>query len=136
MDVIEMITLARWSLAAGGILLLMQTLFGLFAFAVLGLDFSLWRDITTALSLTLSFPIYLLAFRSLRVATVFLWIFFVAQWANTCLISQPPTIVNPFEWFHGDTLFIAIALIQCGYLLLSKTLGEGHPIALGDAFKK
>lgn len=135
MDAIEMITFARWALVVGGTGLLLQTLFGL-AVVALAFNFDYWRDITTAFAITLSFPIYLLAFRSLRIATALLWLFFLAQWANTCLISQPPRIGSPFDWFHGDTLFIAIALVQCGYLLLSKTLGKGRPITLRDAFKK
>lgn len=126
--------LARWVLITGGVILLIQTLFGLLA--ILGLGFDSVREITTALCLTLAFPIYLLGFKSLRVAIVFLWLFFFAQWINECLISQPRTIRSPFDWPHGDTLFAAIVLAHIGYHSLLKALEKRQPVRLSDAFKR
>jgi hypothetical protein len=135
MGVIKMtqsIKFARWSLGVGGFVLLMQTLFGLVA--ILGLGFDSIRDITTALCLTLAFPSYLVGLKSLRISTILLWLFFVAQWANACLLSRPPELGSPFDWPHGDTLFAAIILVQCGYWLASKTLGKEKPLQLSDVF--
>jgi hypothetical protein len=111
----------------------MHTIFGLFA--ILGLGFDSVEDVTTALSLTLPFPIYLLGLKSLRLATVLLWLFFAAQWANRCLIGHP-VFINPFDSPFGGTLFFAIALVQVGYLLLSKALDKRKLVRLSEAFTK
>lgn len=110
----------------------MQTLFGIVA--ILGLGFDSIRDITTALCLTLAFPIYLVGLKSLRASTIFLWLFFVAQWINACLLSHPPVLGSPFDWPHGDTLFVAIILVQGGYWLASKALDKEKPLQLSDVF--
>ncbi len=109
-------------LLAGGVLLL-QTSFGVIAISMFGFDSV--SEVATALCLTLAFPIYLIALKSLRVATGLLWAFFLAQWLNECLISQPPHVVNALDWPHGDTLLAAIVLVQVGYLLLSRISNAG-----------
>lgn len=92
------------------------------AILIFGFD-SIW-EVTTALCLTLSFPIYLIGLKSLRIATLLLWVFFFLQWINECVISNPPDLANPFDWWRGDTLFAAIAFVQVGYLILARTSKE------------
>ena len=116
-------------LFAGG-LLLVQSLFGVFAILPFGFDSVL--EVTTALCLTLAFPLYLIGLKSLRVATWVLWGFFLAQWGNECLISRPPVLVSPLDWPHGVTLLAAIALVQVGYLMLSRTSISGRAVSLRD----
>jgi hypothetical protein len=124
--------LAPWLLQTGGVILLLQSLFGMVAIVIF--DFSSIRDVTTALCLTLAFPIYLIGLKSLRVATWLLWVFFVLQWLRTCFFSQPPVLVSPFDWWHGDTLFASIVLVQVGYLILSRVSKKGVAINLYNSF--
>ena len=126
------IKFARWSLGVGGSVLFVQTLFGLIS--ILGLGFGSVRDVTTALCLTLAFPIYLMGLKSLRASTIFLWLFFVAQWVNACLLSHPPVLGSPFDWPHGITLFAVIVLVQCGYWLASKNLDKDKFLKMSDVF--
>jgi hypothetical protein len=116
--------LQRGLIVAGGVILLLQSLFG--AIAILIFDFSTVLDWTTALSLTLAFPLFLIGFISLRAATASLWIFFIAQWIDRCFISVPPQLASPFDWWHGDTLFAGILFVQIGYLAhLRSSSGTG-----------
>jgi len=120
-------------LLLGGVILLFQTLFGGFASMIFG--FRSVIDWTFALGLTLAFPVYLIGLISLRASTLCLWGFFLFQWANQCfLTTAEPTFVNPFDWWHGDTLFIAIVLVSVGYLLLSRTSAKGRSVTLLDMF--
>jgi hypothetical protein len=123
---------ARCLLLIAGLFLLLETLFGLIASLIL--DTHSIRDIVTALCLTLGFPIYLLGLRSIRMATIALWVFFVAQWVNGCLLSIPPALYSPFDWWHGDVLVASIVLVQVGYLLLLRGRQHGKSLALRDAF--
>ena len=116
-------------LFAGGLLLL-QSLFGVFAILMFGFDSLL--EWTTALCLTLAFPLYLIGLKSLRVASRVLWAFFLAQWINECFIGQPPSLVNPLDWPHGDTLLAAIVLVQLGYWMLARTSTRRRGVALRE----
>jgi hypothetical protein len=132
MDVIHKILRGGLLLLGGGILLV-QTLFGAFANMFNGFDSV--TDWTFALGLTLAFPVYLIGLISLRAATWCLWAFFVFQWANQCfLTAAKPSLVNPFDWWHGDTLFAGIVLVNAGYLLLSRTSEKGRSVRLADVF--
>ncbi len=85
MNVTEMT--AKGLLLFAGVLLLLQSLFGVFA--ILPFDFDSVLEVTTALCLTLAFPLYLIGLKSLRVAAWALSAFFFAKWFNECLISPP-----------------------------------------------
>ncbi|MGO8791942.1 MAG: hypothetical protein ACLQVL_31765 [Terriglobia bacterium] len=84
----------------------MQSLFG--CFAVLGVGFDTLQDDLLDLSLTMAFPIFLVALWSRRIALVGIWLFFVAQWLDTCSVGSPPTLISPFSDWHGTTLFIGV----------------------------
>lgn len=131
MPVISMITTARCLLVIGGGILLLQSLGGLFAVLMFGFDSIL--EVTTALCLTLAFPIYLVGFRSLRYATWLLWTYFALQWLNACFISSPPQLLNPFEP-HGAILFVSIAFVQMGYLIISRVSDRRIASNLCDLF--
>jgi len=93
-----------------GIIFLAETVFG--CIAVLGIGFDSMQDILLDLSLTMAFPIFLISFLNRAVALAALWIFFVAQWIDMCLISRPPTLLNPLDGFHGDALLVGIVLFS------------------------
>jgi hypothetical protein len=117
-------------LLVGGGILLLHTLFGMVASLILGFDSIL--AVMTFLSLTLAFPIYLIGIKSLRTATWLLWAFFAFQWLNECLLGNPPRLVNPFDWWRGDTLFASIVFVHVGYLLLYMVSKKGAAINLRD----
>lgn len=120
-------------LLLGGLILLIQTLFGIFASMLSSFDSGV--DWTFALGLMLAFPVYLIGLISLRTSTWCLWVFFAIQWANQCLLTaEKPTLVNPFDWWHGDTLFTAIVLVSVGYVMLSRLSARGRSVRLADLF--
>ncbi|HYM41934.1 MAG TPA: hypothetical protein VET46_04105 [Steroidobacteraceae bacterium] len=130
MDAINKI-LCAGLLLVGGSILLLQTLFGLFVSLIF--DFYTVAGWMFALGLTLAFPVYLLGLMSLRVATWCLWGFFAFQWANQCfLTAEKPTLVNPFDWWHGDALFAAIVMVNVAYVVLSRTSARGRSVRLGE----
>lgn len=109
------ITFATLLLVTGGALLALETLFGLVA--MLGIGLGTFRDVFVVLCLTLSFPIFLISIRSLRLAVWALWIFFIVQWADECSLGVAPHFISPFDWWHGDVLFLAIVLVQIAYII-------------------
>jgi hypothetical protein len=117
-------------LIAAGVLLFLQSVFGLIA--MLGIGLSTLREVVLVLCLTMAFPIYLSAIISLRTATICLWLFFIAQWVDECLIDSPH-FVTPFDWWHGDMLFVAILFVQCTYLALRRC-GENKKVGLFNVF--
>jgi len=102
-----------------GILLLLESVFG--CYAVLGVGFSTVRDIITDLCLTLAFPIYLLGLLSRRAATVCLWLFFMVQWINMCLLGRPPQLVSPIDGAHDVVLLLGIVLFT-----IADVASHGH----------
>jgi hypothetical protein len=110
---------ARVFVLFGGGVLFLRTLCGMVA--ILAFGFGSAPETTTALSLTLAFPIYLIGLKSLRTATCVLWVFFVAQWIVECFISHPLTIVSPLGWWQADTLFVSIVLVHLGHRMLART---------------
>jgi hypothetical protein len=127
----RLITLAPIALMVSGVFLLAQTLFGMLA--MLGLDLTKFQDVFLVLCLTMAFPIYLLAIKSLRIV-VGLWVFFLVQWADMCMISSPPHFGNPLYWWRGDVLFIAIVLAQLSYIA-QRLSGKEKNMRLSDAFQ-
>jgi hypothetical protein len=77
---------------------------------VLGVGFDTLQDVLLDLSLTMAFPIFLVARWSRRIALVGIWIFFVAQWLDTCSVGVPPRLISPISDWHGTTLFVGIIL--------------------------
>jgi hypothetical protein len=108
-------TIALTCLILAGMVFLIETLFG--CFAVLGIGFDSLRDISTDLSLTIAFPIFLIRFLSQRLALVCLWRFFVLQWLDFSSLGQPPKLVNPLDWWHGLTLFVGIVLFTASTVM-------------------
>ena len=115
----------------GGMGLLIQTLFGCIAILMFGFDSV--ADWLMAASLTMAFPLYLIGFGSLRVATWVLWAFFLGQWINECFIGSPQ-LVNPFDWWHGDALFASIVLVNIGYILLARKSQLRKAVRFGYLF--
>jgi hypothetical protein len=95
---------------SAGIIFLAETVFG--CIAVLGIGFDSLQDIMLDLSLTMAFPLFLISFLNRAVALAALWIFFVAQWIDMCLVSRPPTLLNPLDGWHGSTLLVGIVLFS------------------------
>jgi hypothetical protein len=108
---------AQVFLLVAGILLLLETMLG--CVYVLGIGFDSARDIGLDLCLTIAFPIYLLGFRSLRGASVGLWIFFVLQSAYISLNAKSVRLVNPLGWAHGDLLLSAAVLVSAATGMLN-----------------
>jgi hypothetical protein len=105
---------ARVCMVLAGIIFLGETLFG--CFAVLGLGLGTAQDIILGLCLTMSFPIFLISFRSRIIALVALWIFFIGQWIDMDLLSRPP-LLNPLNDWHSNMLFTGIALFTIACIL-------------------
>jgi hypothetical protein len=101
-------TIASTCMILAGLVFLVETLFG--CIAILPMGFGSLRDISTALALTMAFPIFLIRYLSQRLALLCLWLFFVLQWLDFSSLGQPPKLVNPFDWWHGLTLFLGIVL--------------------------
>jgi hypothetical protein len=108
-------TIAWACMILAGLVFLVETLFG--CIAVLGIGFDSLRDISTDLALTMAFPIFLIRFLSQRLALVCLWFFFVLQWLDFSSLGQPPKLVNPFDWWHGLTLFVGIVLFTASTVM-------------------
>jgi hypothetical protein len=100
--------IARILLGLACVIFLAETVFG--CIAILGIGFSTFQDILLDLSLTMAFPIFLITIVSRRIATFCLWIFFVAQWSEMCLISHPPTLISPLDGVHSVALLLGIVL--------------------------
>jgi hypothetical protein len=115
--------IARGCYGLAAIIFLAETLFG--CVAVLGIGFDSMQDILLDLSLTMAFPIFLVSFLNKTVALVGLWIFFLAQWIDMCLISRPPTLLNPFDGFHGSALVVGIILFSIAFIVRRKILISG-----------
>ena len=111
---------------AGGSLLALESAFGVIA--MLGIGFDKFQGIVTVLCLTLAFPIFLLSIRSLRIALCSLWVFFIVQWANACLLGTHPELISPFDWWHGDVLFLAILLVQIAYIVYPLNMRGIRPL--------
>ena len=126
--------IARGLLLLGGCGLLLESLFGILVISIY--VYRTILDVTTALCVTLAFPLYLVGLKSLRVATWFLWIYFIAQWGNECLLGVPPQLVSPFDWPHGILLFASIASVQIGYLILSHGSRKGTAVNLYNSFAR
>jgi hypothetical protein len=73
----------------------------------MGIGFDTVQDVLLDLSLTLAFPIFLVVFWSSKTALVLSWVFFVAQWIETCSVGAPPRLISPFANWHGFSLFLA-----------------------------
>jgi hypothetical protein len=82
---------------------------------MLGIGFDTPADVVLVLCLTLAFPIFLMSLISLRLAISALWIFFVLQWLDSCSLGVPPKLHSPFDWWHGDFLFLGIVFVQIAY---------------------
>ena len=108
---------------------------GLFACSTFGviasllLDFRNARDLTVVAALTLAFPVFLVGIWSLRGAAISLWIYFVYQWLVRSGIGHSFVLSNPFDWWFGDTLAFAIALISIGALLSGRASRNGLRLA-------
>lgn len=120
------------ALVVAGLLSLVRTALGVL-YAV-GFAIDSVESLITVLCLTLALPIYAISFKSLRIATLGLWILVGLNWINTSLISVPITVANPFEWPYGSHLIAATALVQLAYSLLLKMPNRNKPVRFGDAF--
>ena len=112
--------LAGIGFAVAGSLLLLETLLGIFY--VMGIGFGSLREILMDFCLTMAFPIFLIGLASLRKASIALWIFFLAQWVNSGILSShsPLHLTNPLAWFHGEATFIGSVLVTVSTQCVSK----------------
>jgi hypothetical protein len=101
-------TISKCLYVAAAIIFLGQSLFG--CFAVLGVGLDTLQDVLLDLSLTMAFPIFLLIFWSRKLVLLFLWVFFVVQWIDTCYVGVPPKLISPLANWHGISLFSAVIL--------------------------
>src|ERR1039458_4375638 len=128
----QRLRLVRVGLLMAGALFLVDTLFGLIA--MLGIGFDTVQDVVLVLCLTMAFPIYLVGLYSLGAATILLWFFFLAQWVDTCFNGVTPSFVNPFDWWYGDTVFVAALIVQLSYIALRRA-GFDEYVALLDVLR-
>ncbi|MGD0629237.1 MAG: hypothetical protein ABR987_07785 [Terracidiphilus sp.] len=105
-----------------GAILFAETVVG--CIAMLGVGFFSFQDVLLGLCLTMAFPIFLLMLVSSRITTFFLWIFFFAQWIGMCLISRPPTLINPLDGIHGDALLLGVVLFTIADILIHRGAPE------------
>jgi hypothetical protein len=110
--------IAYISLGLAGVIFLAETVFG--CIAVLGIGFGSLQDVVIDLCLTMAFPIYLIMFLSRRVAALCLWIFFLVQWVEMCLISRPPRLLNPLSGVHDVALAVGIVLFTFASVVLRR----------------
>lgn len=123
---------ATGCLTISGPILFLHTLYGLFA--MLGIGFDSIYSVIGVLCLTMPFPIYLLGMKSLRIATVGLWVFFLAQWLFRWSVDGQPMIGILFTSPYAASLLGAIILVHIAYWMLSQTAGKKKPVKIGDAF--
>lgn len=74
------------------------------------MGFGTLQDVLVDLSLTMAFPIFLVVLWSRKIATLSLWVFFIAQWLDFCSVGVPPKLISPISEWHGTTLFIGVIL--------------------------
>ncbi|WP_353066585.1 hypothetical protein RBB77_08765 [Tunturibacter psychrotolerans] len=123
-------TLSRVCVGAAGLILLLETLFGMFA--VLGIGFSMLLDVATDLCLTMAFPIYLVGFRSLAAATFGLCLLFIAQWVDMYLVSVPRHFGNMLNGWFGELLLLTILLMTFSYAATKRQVGTQQVLAFRD----
>jgi hypothetical protein len=83
----------------------------------------------------MAFPIYLIGIFSLRGASVALWMFFAVQWLAVCSFAQPPRLINPFGWAHGDLSIAGALLVSLSTWILSRVKDGKRLASLHDFFK-
>jgi hypothetical protein len=128
------IRLAKICIVTAGLLLLLETLLGIVY--MLGIGFDTLPDIILDLCLTMAFPIFLVGFASLRSAAIALWTFFFIQWMDTGFFNSLSRfhLTNPFDWFHGDALFIGAVLVSFAAWSVSKSSVEEGRATLRTVF--
>jgi hypothetical protein len=119
-------TFAGLAMLAAGVLLLVSTLFGCFALLGLEVPPRKWLDAFLEICLIAGFPTFLLSFRSLRIATIALWLYFAALWCARCLVGVPPHFFVPYD-IYGVTTFTAVVLVQIAYVALYQVKTAQHP---------
>jgi hypothetical protein len=102
-------------MCAAGLILLGLNLFGCFAILGLAVPPSTWTDALLEISLLGGFPIYLLTFLSLRLGTVALWLYFLANWSAWCLCSVPPQFFWPLD-IYSALVLAPVIIVQLCYL--------------------
>lgn len=117
---IDMTDTIRKSLVACGVLVaglvsLGLTLFGCFAMLGLPVPPLTWTDVLLEVSLLSGFPIYMLTFKSFRLGTLALWLYFIANWSAWCLCSVPPRFFWPIDFYSALVLAPAV-IVQLCYL--------------------
>jgi len=123
---------ARLCVLIAGVLLLGETLLG--CIFVLGIGVSNLHDIFTDLCLTMAFPVFLICFKSLKLAVGGLWLVFVIQWIDICCNRSTPSFVNPLGWLHGDLLFASSILLTIATLLLLHRGNVQTPLTFWSPF--
>jgi hypothetical protein len=116
-------TISRYFYGIAGIIFLGQSLFG--CVAVLGVGFDTLQDVLLDLSLTMAFPIFLIALWSRRIALLFLGIFFIAQWIDLCAGVGPPKLISPLSDWHDISLFLAVILFTIAVVCHGRTKSKG-----------
>jgi hypothetical protein len=122
--------LSRLCIGAAGLLLLLETLFGMIA--VLGIGFSTLLDVATDLCLTMAFPIYLIGFKSLWAATFGLWLLFIAQWIDMYLVSVPRHFGNILDGWIGALLLLATLLMTFSYMVIKRQVRDQKVLSYRD----
>jgi hypothetical protein len=119
------LSVVRYCLLIAGFILFLDSVLGLYA--ATGMNLSSAQDVLADLCVTMAFPVFLIAYVSLRIATVSLWMFFGAQWLNTCFESSHRgfVFVNPLDWPVGWLLLLSVVLVSFSSWALSKDYRSG-----------
>ncbi len=123
---INLRTVAKLSMALAGLILLVETFLGMYAFVWNGYLWKFWPviDAATVLGIIIGFPIYLVGFRSLRAAMIGLWLLFVVQWVDMYFYSVPRHFGNLLDGWYGELLLIAILLTTFSYIVARRLNGD------------
>jgi hypothetical protein len=118
-------------MALAGLILLVETFFGMIAFVWNGYLWKFWPviDAVTVLGVIMGFPIYLVGFRSLRAAMIGLWLLFVVQWVDMYFsFGVPRCFWRLLDGWYGELLLIAILLTTISYIVARELSGDKRSV--------
>jgi hypothetical protein len=113
-------TISWLLLTPAGVLTLIYTLLGTVGGWIFGGRIAGPKDIIFLIYPLLAFPLYLSVFKSLKWATILLWLYFLFVWGFSIVLSWPRVLFNPLSSVVNQLLFIALVLVLAAYIVESR----------------
>jgi hypothetical protein len=110
---------SRILLIPAGFLTLAYTLLGIVGTGMMGPIVGV-KDLVAVYYPLLAFPVFCLVFASLRIAAIFLWIYFLFKWIFWLVISWPHIAFNPLSSKADQLLFLAVVLVLLASIVASR----------------